>query len=71
MKYDYKCIECGYTEEYDFPMSEKPRKVKCNACGGVAKSAITGGSDISIKTKTRLGDWWEKTHGRPLGESGK
>jgi len=38
--YDYRC-ECGHQFERQFPMSGIKQRVKCPACGKMAKKAIS------------------------------
>ena len=67
MIYEYKCETCGGTTDVDIPiMEDKPKRLKCDACGTLSMCRVFGDSAIQIPF-----DWNDVTYSFHKSPSGK
>jgi putative FmdB family regulatory protein len=62
--YDYRC-DCGEVVERNFPMDDIKQKVKCPACGKMAKKAVACPNAICRYS------YFERSQGNPRVNRGK
>lgn len=41
--YDYECVKCGNSYEFNFKVADLPDNVECSRCGGEAKKVLIPG----------------------------
>lgn len=57
--YEYLCTKCGKTTERFSKISERPGKIECNACFGLAK-LMPSLSSFHLKGKGWAADGYDK-----------